>query len=264
MTSLNDRYENGQAMRAQMAAGDPHHFSVPGIDQYAPDLRRIIDECLFGAIWTRPVLSLEKRAICTIAGLTALGQLPLLRRHVERGLNLGLTPHQVVEVFIQLTFYIGVPAVESAIRITKEIFEERGIEFIPTEVYDSTQSIEDLHELGHRTRDVMLGTPALPIPPDSEELELDRLILEYHWGAINTRPHLDVKDRAICALSAMTVLGQYDRQIRTRIQGALGVGMTPAEIMEVFIQVMLYGGFLTTRSAMRIARSVFTEQGISA
>ena len=88
-------------------------------------------------------------------------------------------------------------------------------------------------------------------------------IVEYHWGAINTRPHLDSKDRAICALSAMTVLGQYDRQIRSRIQGALQIGMTPTEIMEIFIQVMLYGGFVTSRTAMRIARSVFVEQGVS-
>lgn len=62
----------------------------------------------------------------------------------------------------------------------------------------------------------------------------------------------------------MTVMGRYDRQIRNRIQGALLVGITPAEIMEVFIQVMLYGGYFTTRAAMRIARSVFTEEGVSA
>ena len=37
----------------------------------------------------------------------------------------------------------------------------------------------------------------------------------------------------------------------------------PPEIMELFIQVMLYGGCFTTPAAMRIARSVFTEQGIS-
>ena len=40
--------------------------------------------------------------------------------------------------------------------------------------------------------------------------------------------------------------------------------MTPTEIMEVFIQVTLYGGYFTTRTAMRIARSVFTEQGLTA
>jgi 4-carboxymuconolactone decarboxylase len=61
----------------------------------------------------------------------------------------------------------------------------------------------------------------------------------------------------------MTVLGQYDRQIRSRIQGALQIGMTPTEIMEIFIQVVLYGGFVTSRTAMRVARSVFVEQGIS-
>ena len=264
MTTLNERFEQGQAMRSMMAAGDPSHFTLPGIDQLAPDLKRIIDEALFGSIWTRPTLPPERRAICTISALMALGQLPLLRRHIERGLNMGMTPHQVVEVFIQLTFYVGVPAVETAMRITKEIFEERGIQFTPSVVYDTTQSTEDLYELGHRTRDEMLGSAAAPIPPDSQEMELDQLITEYHWGAINTRPHLDPKARAMCALSAMTVLGQYDRQIRNRIQGALRVGMTPAEIMEVFIQVMLYGGFFTTRSAMRIARSVFTEEGVSA
>ena len=262
MTTLNDRFERGREMRRSMAAGDPTHFSVPGIDQYAPDLRRIIDECLFGSIWTRTVLPPHQRAICTISALMAMGQLPLLRRHIERGLNLGLKPDQVVEVFIQLTFYVGVPEVETAIRITREIFEERGIEFTPTVVYDTERPVEELHDLGHKVRDEILGEPALPVPPDSPEEELDKLIVEYHWGAINTRPHLSPNERAMCALSAMSVLGQYDRQLRNRIQGALGTGMTPEEIMEVFIQVMLYGGFFTTRSAMRVARSVFVEQGI--
>ncbi len=43
----------------------------------------------------------------------ALGELPLLRRHIERCLNMGMAPEQVVEVFIQLTFYVGVPATEA-------------------------------------------------------------------------------------------------------------------------------------------------------
>ena len=263
MTSLDGRFEKGQSMRVAMAAGDVSHFAVPGIDQLAPDLKRILDECLFGSVWSREGLTTERRVICTISALMALGQLPLLRRTIERGLNLGLKPDQVVEVLIQLTFYVGVPAVEAAINTAKEIFEERGIQFIPTLVYDTEMSIEELHEIGRQKRDEVLGPPAMPGPPNSPEEELDDLIVEYHWGAINTRPHLDSKDRAICALSAMTVLGQYDRQIRSRIQGALQIGMTPTEIMEIFIQVMLYGGFVTSRTAMRVARSVFVEQGIS-
>ena len=265
MTTLNERYEKGQAMRSTMAGGDPSHFTLPGIDQLAPDLKRIIDEALFGSIWTRPQLDIRHRCICTISALMALGQLPLLRRHIERCLNLGLTPDQVVEVFIQLTFYVGVPAVETAMRTTKEIFEERGISFTPTQSYDSRQSADDLNQAGVHSHQQHMGEVTVPETsddPDSQEMQLERLINEYHWGAIYTRPNLDEKSRAMCALSAMTVLGIYDRQIRRRIEGALRVGMSPEEIMEVFIQVMLYGGYFTTRTAMRIARSVFVEQGL--
>jgi 4-carboxymuconolactone decarboxylase len=264
--TLDERFQRGQDIRESMAAGDPTHFTVPGIDQLAPDLKRIIDEALFGSIWDRPALDVKNRCICTLAALMATAQLPLLRRHIERSLNVGLTPSQVVEVFIQLTFYVGVPAVEAAMRITKEIFEERGIEFTPTRVFDTHMSPEDLNRIGiesHREHMGDITIPETSDDPDSPEMQLERLINEYHWGAIYTRPHLDAKARAICALSSMTVLGRYDRQLRRRISGALRVGMTPEEIMEVFIQLSLYGGYFTTRTAMQIARSVFTEEGVA-
>lgn len=263
MTTLQERFEKGQSMRALMAGGDKSHFTIPGIDQLAPDLKRIIDEALFGSIWTRPVLDVKQRGICTISALMALGQLPLLRRHIERCLNLGLAPEQVVEVFIQLTFYVGVPAVEAAMRITKEVFEERGIQFTPTEVYDANRSIEELNEIGAETYVEHMGARLGVFADHPAAVDLQSLISEYHWGAIYTRPHLDAKSRALCALSAMTVQGRYDRQIRRRIEGALQVGVTPAEIMEVFVQVMLYGGYVATSTVMQVAGSVFTERGLT-
>ncbi len=79
MTTLEQRYEKGQAIRTLMAGTGSGHSPMPGIDQLAPDLRRIIDEALYGSIWTRPGLSLQHRCICTISALMALGDLPLLR-----------------------------------------------------------------------------------------------------------------------------------------------------------------------------------------
>jgi 4-carboxymuconolactone decarboxylase len=250
-------------MRALMAGGDLSHFTLPGIDQLAPDLKRIIDEALFGSIWSRPGLDVKHRCICTISALMAMGQLPLLRRHIERCLNLGLTPEQVVEVFIQLTFYVGVPAVEAAMRITKEVFEVRGIQFTPTRVYDTTQTAEELHQTGAQTYEEHMGDPLAYYAGHPTAEAMQQLVVEYHWGAIYTRPHLDAKSRAICALSAMTVQGRYNRQIRRRIEGALRVGVTPTEVLEVFVQTMLYGGYTGARTVMQIAGSVFTELGIS-
>ena len=176
-----------------MAGGDRSHFTLPGINQLAPDLKRIIDEALFGSRWTRPALEPPRRVICTISALMALGQLPLLKRHIERGLNLGLTPSEVsevVEVFIQLTFYVGVPAVETAMRIAKEIFEEQGIHFTPSLVYDTNQSVESLYEQGEATHREHMGDVFAyeNDDPDSEESQLDRLITEYHWGRSTTGP----------------------------------------------------------------------------
>lgn len=264
MTSLDERFQQGQQMRAVMAAGDPSHFTLPGIDQLAPDLKRIVDESLFGSIWNRPGLDVTQRCICTMSALMAMGQLPLLRRHIERALNLGLTPEQVVEVFIQMTFYVGVPSVETALRTAKEIFDERGIRFTPTTDYDPSRSADDLYRLGLATHEEHMGDITIYYTgdPDTPEMQLERLINEYNWGAIHTRPHLDAKARSMCSLAALTVMGHYDRQLRRRIAGALRVGMTPAEIMEVFIQLTLYGGYFNTRTAMRIARSVFSEEGI--
>ena len=129
-------------MRTTMAGGYRSHFILPGIDQLSPDLKRLINEALFRSTWTPEALEPPHRVICTVSALMALGQLPLLKRHIERGLNVGLTPEEIVEVFIQLTFYVGVPAVETAMRTAKEIFEEQGIQFTPNQVYDSNQSVE--------------------------------------------------------------------------------------------------------------------------
>jgi 4-carboxymuconolactone decarboxylase len=250
-------------MRRRMAGGNSSHYALPGIDQLAPDLKRIVDEALWGSVWTRPGLDTERRCMCTVAALTALGQMPLLRRNIERSLNLGLTPDQIVEVIIQMTFLVGIPSVESALKLTKEIFEEQGIEYTPTRVYDTTRTVEELHQNGLRIYDEQMGEPPLyPVEdPNSLEMAVQKLIEEYHWGAIHDRPGLDPKSRALCSISAMTVQGQYDRQIRRLIEGALHVGVTPQEIMEVFFQLVFYGSYTNSRTAMRVARSVFIEQG---
>ncbi len=260
MTSLNDRYVAGREMRGRMSGGDQSHFALPGVDQLAPDLKRIIDEALFGTIWNRPGLDLKQRCIATISALMTQGEMNLLRRHIVRALSVGLTPNQVVEIFIQSTFYIGVPAVESALRLTKDIYEELGIDFQPALEYDANRHPDEQHALGQEMHRRHLGNlPDTASDPDSPEGQLERIIDEYNWGAIYNRSLLDDKDRAIISLAALTSMGVYDNQIRRRIRGALGVGITPTELMEIFIHLSMYGGYINARTSMRIARSVFNE-----
>ncbi len=264
MTTPNERLQAGRDMRGFMSGGDVSHYALPGVDQLAPDLKRIIDEALFGTIWTRPGLDLKQRCICTISALMTQGEMNLLRRHIVRALNVGLTPNQVVEILIQSTFYVGVPAVESALRLTKDIFEEMGIEFEPTLEYDPNRHPDELHALGEELHRHYIGSVlSTTFEPGSPEAQLERIVDEYHWGAIHSRSILSDKERSISALSTLTTMGVYDAQMRRRIRGALGVGLTPQEVMEVFIHLSMYGGYINARTAMRIARSVFNELGVS-
>ena len=263
MTTLNDRLKAGREMRQVMSGGDNTHLALPGVDQLAPDLKRIIDEALFGTIWTRPGLDLQQRCIATISALMTQGELNLLRRHIVRALNVGLTPHQVVEIFLQSTFYIGVPAVESGLRLTKDIFEEMGIEYEPALEYDPNRHVDELFALGQEMHRRHLGSiQDSGMGGDSPEAQLERIIDEYNWGAIYSRPQLTDKERAIVSLAALTSMGVYDAQMRRRIRGAIGVGLTTDEVMEIFIHLSMYGGYVNARTAMRIARSVFNELGI--
>jgi 4-carboxymuconolactone decarboxylase len=46
------------------------------------------------------------------------------------------------------------------------------------------------------------------------------------------------------------------------VNGALNVGCTPAEIVEVIIQMVLYAGFPAALNAAFTAKQVFAERGL--
>ena len=97
-----------------------------------------------------------------------------------------------------------------------------------------------------------------PIAPD-----FARWMVEFGYGEVLTRPGLDVKQRQLVTLGALAALGNASDQLRGHIGGALNVGVTPAEITEALMQVALYAGFPAATNALRIAKQVFGERGVS-
>jgi 4-carboxymuconolactone decarboxylase len=90
--------------------------------------------------------------------------------------------------------------------------------------------------------------------------DLGRYILEFAFGEIYSRPGLDPKIRQIVTITALTTLGNAQPQLKAHIHGALNVGCTRAEIVEVIMQLAVYAGFPAALNAMLIAKEVFTER----
>jgi alkylhydroperoxidase/carboxymuconolactone decarboxylase family protein YurZ len=95
-------------------------------DGYRRRLLALADEVVFGKVYARPGLSLEQRAMCTIAALTVLGHASQLRVHVAAALRLGVDPLVIAEVITQMAMYAGFPAALNAAQILDEAAAESG------------------------------------------------------------------------------------------------------------------------------------------
>jgi 4-carboxymuconolactone decarboxylase len=61
-----------------------------------------------------------------IASLASLGHLDELKLHVYAGLQVGLKPQDVAEAIFQIGTYAGVPRVNQALAVLKEVLKNRG------------------------------------------------------------------------------------------------------------------------------------------
>lgn len=101
---------------------------VKSLEEVAPDLGRYIVEFAFGDIYSRSGLSMKKREMITLASLlTAGGCEPQLEVHINGALNVGISPGEVIETFMQCIPYTGFPRVLNAVFTAKKIFSERGM-----------------------------------------------------------------------------------------------------------------------------------------
>ena len=83
---------------------------LPAPDLYAgsPYLGELRNSLVYGEIWERPQLSKRDRSLITVAVLQALVR-DELTLHIPRGLDNGLTPEEISEIILHVTFYAGYP-----------------------------------------------------------------------------------------------------------------------------------------------------------
>ena len=87
-----------------------------------------------------------------------------------------------------------------------------------------------------------------------------RYLIEFPFGDIYSRPALDLKSREIAVVAALTALGNAVPQLKVHINGALNVGWTRQEVVEVIMQMAVYAGFPAALNGLFAAKEVFKER----
>jgi 4-carboxymuconolactone decarboxylase len=87
-----------------------------------------------------------------------------------------------------------------------------------------------------------------------------RLLIEFPFGDIYSRPGLDLKTRELAVVAALSALGNAAPQLKVHIQGALNVGCSEQEIVEVIMQMAVYAGFPAALNGLFTAKEVFAQK----
>ena len=87
--------------------------------------------------------------------------------------------------------------------------------------------------------------------------DLARCLVEFPFADIYPRPGLDLKTREMLTIAALTVLGYPQSELKEHIQGAMNVGCTREEILEIILQMAVYAGFPAALEAVKTAASAF-------
>ena len=223
--------------------------STPALsDLYAgsPYLRELRDSLVYGEIWERPQLSKRDRSLITIAVLQALAR-EELAIHIPRGLDNGLTPEEISEIILHVTFYAGWPTGVQASLTAADAFKERGLSLgelprAPSETHASTPN---------SLSDAYAAVPRLG--------ELRNSLL---YGDIWERPLLSKRDRSLVTVAVNQAL-YATNELRLHINRALDDnGVTPQELSEVILHVTFYAGWPAAVNAGRLATAALEMRGI--
>lgn len=86
-----------------------------------------------------------------------------------------------------------------------------------------------------------------------------RYLIEFPFGDIYSRPGLDLRSREIAVVAALTAQGNASLQLKVHIQGALNVGVSRQEVVEIMMQMAVYAGFPAALNGLSAAREVFAR-----
>lgn len=83
--------------------------------------------------------------------------------------------------------------------------------------------------------------------------EFQRLITQYAWGAVWTRPGLDHRTRRLLVLAITASLGRWE-EFRLHLNAAIAHGMESCDVKETLLQIAIYAGVPAANSAFHIFR----------
>ncbi len=123
-----DRFEKGMTTR-RAVLGDTHVDRAEAHKgSFDAPFQSMITEGAWGTLWSDDTISKRERSMLTLSLLAATGNFEEIPMHVRATANTGAKPQDVLQAFMHVAVYAGVPKANHAIKLAKQTYAEMGVE----------------------------------------------------------------------------------------------------------------------------------------
>ena len=248
-------------------------------------------EFTYGGLFMRSGLDERTRLLVALAQFLALGELEEFQQQIPTALAAGATPREVLEIPLQSTVYIGYIRASHGARICVRVLERLGR---LDEITDTQLPLEGRMP----QRSLAEERTRWPAAKSAEETAWrERMIEKYGWSGVSTRirtqnhqsneaidtydrvdPHylklwydfiygelyprgiIDDRTRLLMMVGICLALDE-PVQLANHIRGAMILGATPREVLEVIVQSTAYVGMPATVQTVRVLDRIAREEG---
>ncbi|EKQ52586.1 MAG: putative protein, gamma-carboxymuconolactone decarboxylase subunit like protein [Methanobacterium sp. Maddingley MBC34] len=92
--------------------------------------------------------------------------------------------------------------------------------------------------------------------------DLAKYVIEFSFGDIYCRQGTTLKEKEIAVVAGLTAMGNAAPQLKVHINGALNVGVSTEELVEVILQMSSYSGFPSAINGINALKEVLQEKNM--
>jgi 4-carboxymuconolactone decarboxylase len=117
-------FDKGLKIRREVLGAESVDAVLKSADDFFMPFQELTTQYCWGEIWGRPGLDRKTRSLINLAMISSLNRSNELKLHIKGAMNNGVTKEEMVEVFLQVAVYAGIPAGLESFRIAMEVFAQ--------------------------------------------------------------------------------------------------------------------------------------------
>jgi 4-carboxymuconolactone decarboxylase len=119
-----DLFDRGMTTR-RAVLGDAHvDRAVAATTAFDAPFQTLITEAAWGRVWSDDTISRRERSMLTLALLAATGNFEEIPMHIRATANTGASKDDIMQAFLHVAIYAGVPKANHAIKLARQTLAE--------------------------------------------------------------------------------------------------------------------------------------------